>query len=149
MINANLLATNGYAQLKPYDTWYFDYETDQPAILTADTVEIGTRGILFDTRAGETVPTTWPEMPYKESSLNSGLQTFISEESVTSFLTSYLEVDDISGWLNYTEIPAGSTLNMTTGWFNLAFPGIEKYYGKGLPINMEFNILKLYDYTVI
>lgn len=87
-------------------------------------------------------------MPYKDPSIPSALQVFASEESVNSLLSSFLQVKDVSGWFNATEVPAGSKFNLTTGFIDKIFTGIASKYGDDKLVNVQFALTKLDNFTV-
>lgn len=77
-LNKVLAATDGNIQL-PIPYWMFDFETLDAGIITDTSIEFGTRGILYDSEVGETVPASFPTMPYKDTAIESALQAFISQ----------------------------------------------------------------------
>ena len=51
-------------------------------------------------------------------------------------------------WLNSTEIPETSPVQLNTHDLDKAFPGIADYYGSNQTVNVFVNITNLYDFTV-
>ena len=89
LANKFIASTEANTQIIP-DLW-FDWMTEQPFYVTDTSLEFGARAILYDSVFGETVPATFPTMPYKDTAQASGIQVFISEESVNAALTGLLE----------------------------------------------------------
>ena len=87
-------------------------------------------------------------MPYKDPTIPSALQVFASEESVNSLLSSFLQIKDVSGWFNATEVPAGSKFNLTTGFLDKMFTGMAAKYGDDKPVDVQFALTKLDNFTV-
>ena len=126
----------------------FDFETEEAGIITDTSIFFGTKGILYDGEFNETLPESFPTMPYKDTNMASTLQAFISEQSVNSLMSSFLQVKDLSGWFNATEVPAGSKFNLTTGFLDKAFAGIAAHYGDDKLVDVQFQLTKLDNFTV-
>ena len=146
-LNKMIAQTDGFVQIPHFSKWLLDFGTEEPGHVTDASIQLGMRGILFDSDFNETVP-TFPAMPYKDSSLSSELQAFVSEQSVNSLLTSLLQVTDLAGWFNATEVPADAKFQLTTGALDKAFKGMKDYYGPDCPVNVQFALIKLYDFAV-
>jgi len=145
LANAFIASTEANSMIIP-DLW-FDWMTEQPFLVTDTSLEFGARAILYDDIFGETVPATWPEMPYKVDSEASGIQVFISEESVNSALTALLEKHPVDVWLNSTLVPATSPIQLNTGSLEKVFPGISAYYGANQTANVRVNVTNVYGAT--
>ena len=149
LINSDIAKTDGLAQLKPFNNWYFDFDSEEAGFISDTSINLGARGILFDSDFNETLPETWPEMPYKDSEIPSALQVFASDESINSLLASGLQVTDFtSGWFNATQIPAGAKFNLTTGYLDKLFKGMKDHYGSDCPVDVYFSLDKLYGFEV-
>lgn len=137
-INKLLVKTDGKAMLPlgEHTNWWFDFMTPEVGIITDTSIELGARGIIYDNDFNETLPESFPTMPYKDPAIPSELQAFISEESVNSLLTSFLQVTDVKGWFNASEVPEDAKFNLTTGALDKAFKGMKKYYGKDAPVDV-------------
>lgn len=72
----------------------------------------------------------------------------MSSYSIDGFCNSLLEVGEVKGWYNASEVPDWAPMNLTTTTINLLMPGIESHYGKDLPVNIHFHILKLGNFGV-
>ena len=46
---------------------FLDWMTEQSFEVTDTSLEFGARAILFDSVFGETIPASFPEMPYKDT----------------------------------------------------------------------------------
>lgn len=87
-------------------------------------------------------------MPYHDETYAAGFQAFVSSYSIDTLATSFLEVDEISGFFNSTEVPSISPLPLTTTTVDLLMPGIADYYGADLPVDVHFKILSFKNFTV-
>jgi len=56
------------------------------------------------------------------------------------FFNSLLELKEIKGWFNSTEVPARVPLKLNTGTLNLLLPGLASKYGNDQPVDIHFNI---------
>ena len=126
----------------------FDFETKEAGIITDTSIFWGAKGILYDSDFNETEPASFPTMPYKDPAIPSELQAFVSEESVNSLLSSLLQVMDIGGWFNATEVPASAKFNLTTSTLDKALNGIADKYGEDKPVDIQFNLTKLGKFAV-
>ena len=147
LANQFIAGTEANSMIIP-DLW-FDWMTEQPFYVTDTSLEFGGRAILYDSEFGETVPTSWPEMPYKVDSEPSGIQVFISEQSVNAALTALLEKHPVDVWLNATMVPASSKLQLNTGALEKVLPGISDYYGANQTVNVRVNVTDVYDATFL
>ena len=122
--------------------------TESSFVVTETSLEFGARAILFDSVFGETVPASFPEMPYKDVNQPAGIQVFLSDESVNAAFKALLEVHPVEVWLNATEIPASAPFQLTTGFLDKAFPGMASYYGANQTVNVFINVTDLYNFAV-
>lgn len=77
-----------------------------PAVITDTTVELGAKGILYDSAGGEAEwSTAFPDMPYKDTAEPAQFQAYIADLSVDSLLGSFLEVGDIAGMVKGDDLP--------------------------------------------
>ena len=146
LANAFIASTEANNMIIP-DLW-FDWMTEQPFYVTDTSLEFAGRGILYDSLFGETVPQTWPNMPYKDTTKQSGIQVFISEESVNAAFTALLQKHPVDIWLNATEVPASAPFQLTTGYLDKAFAGIADYYGANQTVNVRVNVTDIYNFVV-
>jgi hypothetical protein len=56
-----------------------------------------------------------------------------------------LDVVDAEFTIKYDELPG---LQITTSVLNILLPGIEEYYGKDVPVDVNVQIQKISDFTV-
>jgi len=129
------------------DLW-FDWMTEQPFYVTDNSLEFAGRGILYDSNFEETLPETWPLMPYKDTTKPSGIQVFISEQSMNAAATALLEKHPVDVWVNATDIPASAPFQLTTGYLDKAFAGIAAYYGSNQTVNVRVNVTNVYGFVV-
>lgn len=146
-INKMIAETDGKAEL-PIPKWIFDIRTEEAGIITDKSIYWGTTAILYDSDFNETMPDSFPVMHYKDDTIPSELQAFVSEESVNSLLTSALQVMNIEGWFNATEVPASAPFDLTTGTLGKAFKGMTEMYGDDRPVDIQFAVTKLGKFAV-
>lgn len=140
--------TNGYAPIPVYADWTFDWETEYRANVTDTYFQVGVKGFFFDKSKDETaqepVGVTIPDLPDHDTTRGQKFQATVSAYSIDSLLQSWLEVGQLSAWLNATFIPANDTVQLNTVYLDELMPGIEAYYGD-LPVNIWFNITNVGD----
>ena len=71
--------TDGAIEIMP--KWVLDFSSPESGKITTDAIGIGARGILYDSDFPETVP-TFPTMPFEVATDPSGIETYISADSV-------------------------------------------------------------------
>ena len=102
---------------------------------------------MFDHDEAEVVP-EFSAMPYKDTTIPSELQVFLSDDSVQSGLSSLLQVHPVSGFFNATQIPASSKVRLTTGLLEKAFKGISDYYGPDALVDVHYTLNKVHDFVI-
>jgi hypothetical protein len=138
--------TDGYIPVPFVPNWVVDWETPEAAIVTETAFEIGVKGQFFDKRIGEEhLGVLIPDMPYKLNEKSQAFQTFISSYDFDAFFSSMLDVVDAEFTIKYDELPG---LQITTSVLNILLPGIEEYYGKDVPVDVNVQIQKISDFTV-
>ena len=145
--NKMIAKTDGFGHIKSMPEWWLDFSEQEAGQVTDTSVELGVRGIFFDHLFNETLP-TFPVMQYKDPAIPSALQAFVSQQSVNSALSSFLQVHPIEGFFNATDLPAGSKVNLTTGFLEKAFKGISDYYGPDCPVDVKYSLTNVYDFAV-
>ena len=84
VINASLLANNGYFHFIP--NWWWDWESPSPAIVSTDDWCLPIKGLLLNNLIGEVIPdVAIPSMPCKVTSSASQLQGCASTWAIDSF----------------------------------------------------------------
>ena len=144
----NMLAKNdGFVAIPGISNWWLDFMAAEAGVVSETSLEQGIRGIMFDHDFNETVP-AFPVMPYKDETMPSALQVFLSSASVQSGLDSFLQVHPVSGFFNSTMIPETSKFQLTTGFLEKAFKGISDYYGADAPVDVHYTLNKIHDLTI-
>lgn len=139
--NKFIAKTDGYFHTPLIQDWWLDWETPSAAIVTTDAFEIGIKGEMFDTRYGEENPAvSIPSMPNFTPSMPQGYQNYVSTWAMDAFFNSLLEVTKIGGWVKNPAI--------TTSTLNAFLPGIEGYYGAGVPVYVNFKVQAVSNFTV-
>lgn len=140
--NYGINASNGYLPMPVYADWSLDWETEYKATVTDTYFGVGVKGLCFDKLTGETEPTqTIPDMPTYDTSRNQQFQAYVSSYSLDSFFSSWVEVGTVAAWFNSTMIPTNSSTQLTTSSVDNILPGIEDYYGAGLPMDIYFDVV--------
>ena len=77
-------------------------------------------------------------MPMKMTDHPEKFQAFVSTYVLDSLFASYLSVANLGGTIPSTAIPATSSVQLNTSdtTMNLVFPGIKKYYGPDIPLDV-------------
>jgi len=89
-------------------------------------------------------------MPVKLDDHPEKFQAFISTYVLDSFFSSYLSVGHLSKTIPSTAVPASSTVQLNTSdtVINLVFPGIKKYYGENIPLDVLLNVKSLGSFEI-
>lgn len=141
------------AEQKGYsNVWnHMDLDWSIPAApqVDSDDLRFGIKGLLFPESEGEVPPpVTAPIMPYNSGSGTQKLQAFVSNYVFDSFAYSFLRTNDINLWSNYTNMPSDFPLTLTTTGLNKFFPGLANNYGADLPVNIEYTLDEVRNFTV-
>ena len=146
-LNKLLAKDDGFVAIPGFSKLMLDFMASEAGVITDTSIEQGIRGILFDHDEAEVVP-EFVAMPYKDTTIPSELQVFLSAESVQSGLTSLLQVHPVSGFFNATQIPESSKFQLTTGFLEKAFKGISDYYGPDAPVDVHYTLNKVHDFVI-
>jgi len=87
-------------------------------------------------------------MPLTDSKALQEFQTYVSTYTMDGFMNSLLELREIKGWFNSTEVPSKFSFKLNTGTVNLLLPGIAGKYGNDQPVDLHFNVLSVGDFGV-
>lgn len=145
-INKMIADTDGAVEIMP--KWFLDFQAKEAGHITENAIEIGAGMNFYDGDTAETIPVYPSAMPYKDDNLPSSIQAFVSQQTIQSALDSILEVHPVAGWFNSTEVPSSAKFQLNTGFLEKAFKGISDYYGADKPVDVQFDGLKLHDFTV-
>jgi len=72
----------------------------------------------------------------------------LSQQSVSSFFDTLLEVHSFDGFFNASQVPETAKFKLNCGTLDKAFKGISDYYGKDTPVDVEYKILKIHDFNL-
>jgi len=152
-INTALATQDGLLPISDFSkspfaaNWFLDWQTPAAAVITETTVELGARGIMYDSVVGETEWLTgFPDIPYKDTTEPAQFQAYIADESVDSLLGSFLEVGDIAGWVYGDKVP-GTNKTITAKELDVAFPGMSTKYGADSIVDVHGNCTDLHSFT--
>jgi hypothetical protein len=146
-LNQLIANTDGLITIPHTQKWLLDLFAAEAGQVSDTSVELGVRGILYDKDEAETVP-TFPEMIFKNSTVPSELQAYVSEQSVNSLFTSFLEVHPVNGWFNASAVPSTAKFQLTTGFLDKAFKGMSDYYGADQPVNVHYSLSDIKNFAV-
>lgn len=111
--------------------------------MTDSNIGVGIKGLFYDNEIGEQEPgVAIPDMPLHSDEHPEKFQTFLSTYIMDSFCSSLLEVMQIDGWVRSSML--GGLLTTTT--LDALFPGMGKYYGWGVPVDVYFEVHSLGDF---
>lgn len=140
----NKMIADTYGKVELMPKWMLDITEAETGVIDADSINLGIKALLYDSDFAEPAPTMPTAMPYRDTAMDSELQAFVSQETISSALTSFLQVHPIEGWFNATEAPE----KMTTGFLEKAFKGISDYYGPDCPVNVQYKLKSLHDLAI-
>jgi hypothetical protein len=146
-LNTFFSKNDGYAEIPHFENWWLDFATGEAGVVSETSIEQGIRAVMFDHRTNETIPEQ-PVMPYKDSTIPSALQAFVSAASVNAAVSSFLQVHPVAGFFNATDVPSTAKFSLTTGFLEKAFKGISEYYGPDAPVDVEYSLTNVYNFAV-
>jgi hypothetical protein len=72
---------------------------------------------------------------------------FISNYVGDSLGKAFLKAQPIHYWTLSQDVPDYVPITLTTSGLNLFFPGLESHYGKDLPIDIEYSVERIGNFT--
>jgi len=73
----------------------------------------------------------------------------VSAYVADSLAYSFLETNKFDIWTNCSDVPSTFPLTLTTTGLNKFFPGLSYNYGADLPINIEYRLESLRNFTAV
>lgn len=144
--NQALIDNNGMGNIIPYLWW--DWESPTAAIVTSNTFEFATKGLLFDNRTGEVDPgVVPPELPYRHDN-PAELQGFVSTYAIDSFFQTGLSIYDAAHWFNSSLVDPNGFYPTNTSTIDLFIGGAADYYGPSQPANIHLDFTNISNVTV-
>ena len=131
--------------------WMMDLETESKYLVTSSYFGIDAKALFFDKRTGEIEPSAViPDMPMKMTDHPEKFQAFVSTYVLDSFFASYLSVGNFGGTIPSTALPSTSPVQLNTSdtTMNLVFPGIQKYYGPNIPLDVHLKLKSLGSFEI-
>ena len=126
-----------------FDQVSLDWQISQAPIVNHRSLEIGMKGLFFQTKAGESgAPPAPPKMPYHDKYTKSEFQVFLSTYVVNSLADTLIKNNQLQFTLNAKAVPTESPIKLDTTYLDGIFPGLADIYGKDRPVDLQFNILK-------
>jgi hypothetical protein len=143
LVNDAILASDGYVTPLAFDslTQYLtvDFSQSTPVTITETSIQAAINGFIFDNQL-EKKPVEGVEpvaMPMHDDTQPAKAQafanTFFADNAFNAFL---MENPD----LGFTLDSDNTGFNMTTSSLNYALLGIQKYYGKDVPMSVDASI---------
>lgn len=115
--------------------------------VTAKSLEFQFKGNFFPKNESQFEPSVKPPvLPLHDDANTDQFQFFLSNYILESLFYSYLEVDQVHFWTKSTDIPSSFFIQLDTTSLNMFFPGMEKYYGPGLPVDIEYKLEDLENF---
>lgn len=131
--------------------WMVNLQSETKYQVTPTYFGLDAKALFFDKRTGEIEPTVQiPDMPTKLADHPEKFQAFISTYVLDSFFASYLSVGHLGKTIPSTVVPASSKVQLNTSdtAINLVFPGIKKFYGEGIPLDVQLNVKSLGSFEI-
>ena len=138
---------DGKTVIPGFPKWDLDWQTMLPAVVTNTTFELGAKGIMFSSDAGESEwSTEFPDIPYKDTTEAAQFQAYVADLSVDSLIGSWLEVGSIAGQIQGDDVP-GTNQTITASELDIALSGFSKKYGADTIVDLKLACTKLHDFT--
>jgi len=110
----------------------------------------GIKGLLFPEDKGEVEPpVAAPVMPLHDDKSPAKFQAFVSAYVADSLASSFLATNTFDIWTNSSAVPSGFPITLTTSGLDTFFPGLSLHYGADLPINIEYRLESLRNFTAV
>lgn len=144
-VNEAIAATDGNLNFN-FPHLMLDVITPTAAEVSLDTISIGMKGLFFDERIGDYDRVRFPAMPFKNMTHLDQFQTFMSMQTLDSFIEAYLDTQGGHGWYNETILPPPLDFTLTTTDLNIMLPGMVNTFGKNKPVKLEYEVLDFGDF---
>jgi hypothetical protein len=115
--------------------------------VTAKSLEFQFKGNFFPKNESQFEPSVVPPtLPKHDDANTDQFQFFLSNYILESLFYSYLDVDQVHFWTKSSDVPSTSPIQLTTSGLNMFFQGMEAYYGKDLPVDIEYKLEDLENF---
>lgn len=88
-------------------------------------------------------------MPLHDDKSPAKVQAFVSAYVADSLAYSFLKTNKFDIWTNCSSVPSSFPITLTTTGLSDFFPGLSVYYGADLPINIEYKLESLRNFTAV
>lgn len=111
-------------------------------------LKYGIKGLFFNKGEQELEPTvTIPIMPKYDNTTDAKFQVFASNYLGDSLGEAFLKAQPIHYWTLSKDVPDYVPITLTTSGLNFFFPGLESHYGKDLPIDIEYSVERIGNFS--
>jgi hypothetical protein len=150
-VNAVIDKSDGFFPIPTIPNWMMDLETESKYLVTSTYFGLDAKALFFDKRTGEIEPAVEiPDMPMKMTDHPEKFQAFVSTYALDSLAASYLSVGNMGGTIYSSLLPSTSPVQLNTSdtTMNLVFPGIQKYYGPNIPLDVHLKLKSLGSFEI-
>ena len=110
----------------------------------------GIKGLLFPESKGEVEPPVpAPVMPLHDDKSPAKFQAFVSAYVADSLAYSFLQTNKFDIWTNSSAAPKGFPITLSTSGLDYFFPGLSTHYGADLPVDIEYRLESLRNFTAV
>lgn len=86
-------------------------------------------------------------MPLHDDKAPAKFQAYVSNYLADSLGSAFLKTVPIHLWTHSGDVPASVPITLTTSGLNMFFPGLEAHYGKDLPIDIEYRVENIGNFS--
>jgi len=146
-LNGIVAQQKGYSEI--YNGLDLDWSIPSTPTVTDKALAFGIKGLFFPKGQAEVEPSVQPPaVPMADAGSSSKFQCFISNYLADSLGASYLQTNEVHFWTRPKDMPKSSPVQLDTTSLGNFFPGMEAHYGAGKPVDIEYKLERLGNFSM-
>lgn len=127
-----------------------DWSIPKSPTVTNKDLEFAIKGLFFKKNSPEVEPAVAPPhgMPEIDTSSAAKFQSFVSTYMLESLSSTFLETNEIHFWTKSTDVPKDFPIQLNTTSLGAFIPGLVQKYGDNKPIDIEYNLEKVGNFSI-
>ena len=153
IINNKIKEQNGmFSVAAVYPTSYYrnltvDFAFENTPQIVDNRVQVALNGTMFTLDKGYYVPPiAQVDMPYFNPNCSSQFQLFTSDYFLQSASYAFFELASIAYLARHEKMPPNLVFQFNTSVFDAVLPFLANYYGKNVPVDVNFVVRNLTDF---